>query len=269
MERIRLDIEYDGTNYCGWQRQNDELAIQQVIEDAIHGIQGGKCTVEGSGRTDAGVHAINQVAHFDSICTIPADKWKFVLNNVLPDDVRIIDSTRVTDDWHARFWVCDKTYKYVFYNSRVNTAIKRNYSFFVPYRLNEAVMNEALKDLIGTHDFDAFMSRKTQKENTVRTIYEAYLQRQGNELHLYVKGSGFLHNMVRTIAGTLVDIGRGHLPKDIFKRAIEEKDRVILGITADAGGLFLYNVNYFASFEEKVKARQQMENIYRQAEKDY
>lgn len=254
MERIRLDIEYDGSNYCGWQRQKEELAIQQVIEEAIDGIQGGNCTVEGSGRTDAGVHALNQVAHFDSTCTIPAGSWRFVLNNILPPDIRIVGSSAVQKEWHARFWAKDKTYKYVFYNSRVNTAIKRNYSFFVPYRLDENRMKRALKDLVGEHDFDAFMSRKTTKENTVRTIYSAKLERSGNELYLYIKGNGFLHNMVRTIAGTLVDIGRGHLPEDTFKRAIDTRDRIILGITADAGGLFLCEVNYYGSLEEKVQA---------------
>lgn len=254
MERIRLDIEYDGTNYCGWQRQKKDIAIQQVIEEAINKIQGGVCTVEGSGRTDAGVHALNQVAHFDSTCTIPADSWRFVLNNILPPDIRIVKSTAVQKDWHARFWAKDKTYKYVFHNSRVNTAIKRNYSFFVPYRLDEEKMKRALNDLLGEHDFNAFMSRKSDKENTVRTIYSVSLERHGDELHLYIKGNGFLHNMVRTIAGTLIDIGRGQLGEDTFKRAIETKDRVILGITADAGGLFLCEVNYFDSLGEKIKA---------------
>lgn len=249
-----MDIEYDGTNYCGWQRQKEDITIQQVIEEAIDKIQGGTCTLEGSGRTDAGVHAINQVAHFDSICTIPPDSWRFVLNNILPPDIRIVKSTAVQNDWHARFWAKDKTYKYVFYNSRVNTAIKRNYSFFVPYRLDEDRMKRALNDLIGEHDFNAFMSRKSDKENTVRTIYETRLERHGDEFHLYIKGNGFLHNMVRTIAGTLVDIGRGQLGIDTFKRAIETKDRVILGITADAGGLFLWEVNYYDTLEEKIKA---------------
>ncbi|MBQ5849508.1 MAG: tRNA pseudouridine(38-40) synthase TruA [Lachnospiraceae bacterium] len=254
MERIRLDIEYDGTAYCGWQRQKDNVTIQQVIEEAIDKVQGGACVVEGSGRTDAGVHALNQVAHFDSVCTIPQESWKFVLNNILPSDVRIKQSTGVQDNWHARFWAKDKTYKYVFYNNRVNTAIKRNYSFFVPYRLDEEKMKFALLDLIGEHDFNAFMSRKSDKENTVRTVYSAYLKREGDELHLYIKGNGFLHNMVRTIAGTLVDIGRGQLPEDTFKRAIETGDRVILGITADAGGLFLCSVSYFDTLEEKIRA---------------
>ena len=116
-------------------------------------------------------------------------------------------------------------------------------------------MKRALEDLIGEHDFDAFMSRKSQKENTVRTIYSARLERSRDELYLYVTGSGFLHNMVRTIAGTLVDIGRGQLSEDTFKKAIENKDRIILGITADAGGLFLHHVNYFNSMEEKQRAR--------------
>lgn len=252
MGRIRLDIEYDGTAYCGWQRQKEELGIQQVIEEAIDSIQGGSCTVEGSGRTDAGVHAINQVAHFDSTCTVPADSWKFVLNNILPPDIRILRSSSVSDEWHARYWAKNKTYKYVFYNSRVNTALKRNFSFFVPYRLDEEKMKRALMDLIGEHDFDPFMSRKSQKENTVRTIYFANLERHGDELHLYINGSGFLHNMVRTIAGTLVDIGRGHLSEDTFKKSIETGNRIMLGITASAGGLFLYEVNYYETLEEKI-----------------
>lgn len=256
MQRIRLDIEYDGTNYCGWQRQEEVITIQQVIEDAIDEIQGGKCVVEGSGRTDAGVHALNQVAHFDSVSTIPPHKWRIVINNLLPPDVRIRESSLVKNDWHARYLTRDKTYKYVIYNNRVDSPIRRNYSFFVPYKLDEELMKSALEDLIGEHDFNGFMSRKSDKKNTVRTIYEARLERIGDELHLYIKGNGFLHNMVRTIAGTLVDIGRGQLKGDAFARAIQQKDRVVLGITADAGGLFLCEVNYYNSMEEKNKLRE-------------
>ena len=257
-QRIRLDIEYDGTNYCGWQRQDEELSIQQEIEEAIERTQGKFAVVEGSGRTDAGVHALNQVAHFDTASTIPPEKWRFVLNDVLPPDIRILKSSLANKDWHARFLVKEKTYKYVFYNSRVNTAIKRNYSFFVPYLLDDDKMITALKDLIGKHDFKAFMSAKSQKENTVRVIYKTELKRNGDELHLFVTGSGFLHNMVRTIAGTLIDIGRGQLPVNAYKTAIETKDRNALGITADAGGLFLYGVTYFDTKEEKDEFRKSL-----------
>lgn len=252
MERIALKVEYDGTNYCGWQRQPKDITVQEVIEDAISKIQKQETIIYGSGRTDAGVHAYGQVAHFDSVVSIPADRWKMVLNDNLPEDIRIVSSVKVDDEFHARYLAKDKTYKYVIYNSRVNTAINRNYSWFVPYKLDIDKMKHALTYLIGEHDFFAFMSTKSSIENTVREIYEARLVKENQYFTLYIRGNGFLHNMVRIIAGTLVDIGRGKLPVDAFKTAIESRNRDDLGDTAKAQGLFLMEVTYFENLEEKL-----------------
>ncbi len=255
MERILLNIEYDGTAYSGWQRQNNALSIQEVIEDVITKVQGEKTVIEASGRTDAGVHAINQCAHFDSLITIKPEKWKEVINNFLPRDIRIMSSKKVVDDFHARYWVKDKTYKYVIYNSRSEKAIGRNYHSIVTYTLDKGKMERALKTIEGTHDFYAYKSAKSEVDSTVRTVFSATMECEGDFIYIFVKGSGFLHNMVRNIAGTLIDIGRGRLNEDAFVKAIETKDRNCLGDTAKPQGLFLLKVNYFNSFQEKLESQ--------------
>lgn len=250
--RILLTIEYDGTAYAGWQRQENALSIQQVLEEAVSRIQGANTVLYASGRTDAGVHALCQCAHFDCICTIPPDKWRVVLNNLLPDDIRIRESRKVAPDFHARYWVRDKTYQYIIYNHRVASAIKRHHTGFVPYILDQSAMERAVSVLVGTHDFAAFMATHGGQEDTVRTVYAAGLEKRGDELFFFIRGNGFLRNMVRIIVGTLIDIGRGRLQPDVFAQAYEKKDRRLLGDTAPASGLYLQQVRYYSCREEKI-----------------
>lgn len=242
--RVLLTIEYDGTNYVGWQRQDNGLAIQQVVEETVAQAQG-QSVLFASGRTDAGVHAWGQKAHFDSRCTLPPEKWAFFLNDRLPEDIRIVKSEGVDRDFHARYWAKDKTYEYVIHHSRVSSAIRRNHCCFVPYELDFCAMKAAAGLLTGEHDFGAFASTRSNKQITVRKIHEVGFSQEGETIRFVVRGNGFLHNMVRIMAGSIVDIGRGRIAPDAFVRAFASRDRNELGCTAPARGLFLKDVTFY------------------------
>lgn len=253
MKRILLTIEYEGTGYNGWQRQIAGLGIQQVIEDAIATAQG-ETVLFGSGRTDAGVHAYGQKAHFDCTCSIPESKWKFYLNNILPDDIRIVESQQVEDNFHARYWAKEKTYEYHIYNNNVSSAIRRNQSFFVPSKLDFEKMKQASRLFLGEHDFLAFMStRADERENTFRKISDVELIKEGKDIIFSVTGNGFLHNMVRIMAGTLIYIGCGKREIGDIEKAYQTLQRECLGCTAAASGLFLKDVRFYDSFEQKME----------------
>lgn len=242
--RIRLTIEYDGTAYAGWQRQENALAVQQVIEDALSKLTQAKVVLSGASRTDAGVHALGQVAHFDTESRIPADKYAFALNTMLPPDVRIRRSEAVPDSFHARFSTVGKTYRYQITAAPHAGALTRNTHAHVSYPLDVPLMAEEARSLIGTHDFAAFAASGSVVKDTVRTLYDTKLYRSGDEINLFVTGKGFLYNMVRIIAGTLIYVGIGKLEPGAFTRAIASKDRLDLGITAPAHGLTLMEVYY-------------------------
>lgn len=242
--RIKLTIEYDGTAYAGWQRQKNALAVQQVVEDALTKLTKTKVVISGASRTDAGVHAIGQIAHFDTESRIPADKYCYALNTMLPTDIRISASEEVSEDFHARFSTAGKLYRYQILSAHHAGAFTRNTHAHVIYPLNDALMAEELKSLIGEHDFAAFAASGSIVKDTVRTIYTADLYRRGNTVTLFVSGNGFLYNMVRIIAGTLISIGTGKLEPGAFRRAIEGKSRLDLGVTAPAHGLTLMEVFY-------------------------
>lgn len=243
MSRILLTVEYDGTAYAGWQRQTNGLAVQQVLEEALSAACGRSVTVTGSSRTDAGVHARMQMAHFDTDATIPADKYPFVLNNLLPPDIRVQAGQAVPEEFHARFLTSGKTYTYRILNSRHASALMRN-CWHVPVPLDTALMREALAALPGTHDFAAFQASGGTARTTVRTISRAELQADGPLLSIVVSGNAFLYNMVRIIAGTAVEAGLEKLPPDSFSRAFQSLSRLDLGMTAPAGGLELTEVRY-------------------------
>lgn len=242
--RVALLIEYDGTNYCGWQIQRNGVSVQQKLEEALQEALGVKTPVHGSGRTDAGVHALGQVAHFDADTDIPADKFFYVLNTLLPDDIRIKRSYETTDDFHARFGAKGKRYRYVIHNARAKGAVNRLYSMFVPVPLNVQRMQEAAKYIEGTHDFTAFCAAGTDIKGTVRTVDKVQLTRDGEYIYVDVTGSGFLYNMVRIITGTLIAVGKGKMEPKQVKEAIDQKDRKLAGATAQAQGLFLMEVYY-------------------------
>ncbi len=237
-------IEYDGTNYAGWQRQANALAVQQVIEEALHRLTGERVTLHGASRTDAGVHALGQSAHFDTESRIPGEKFSYALNALLPRDIRIRGSADTSDDFHARFSTQGKRYRYLFYDAPHAGALNRNTHAHSIYPLNEGMMRAEAEALIGTHDFSAFAASGSVVRDTVRTIWRADVDRDGNDVRLIVEGNGFLYNMVRIIAGTLRDIGSGKLEPGALARAIDTGNRLDLGVTAPAHGLTLMEVFY-------------------------
>ena len=239
-----MTVEYDGTNYAGWQRQANALAVQQVVEEALTKLTQTPVTITGASRTDAGVHALGQTVHFDTESRIPAEKFAYALNTMLPADVRIRKSEDIDDDFHARFSTRGKSYRYLIYQNAHAGALNRNTHAHVIYPLDDDLMRTEAQALVGTHDFAAFAASGSVVKDTVRTIYAVRLERRGDELELTVEGNGFLYNMVRIIAGTLISIGTGKLEPGAFARAIETGDRLALGVTAPAHGLTLMEVFY-------------------------
>ncbi len=242
--RIRLTVEYDGTAYAGWQRQLNAVSVQQRLEEALSKLTGEAVTVAGASRTDAGVHALGQVAHFDTVSRIPGEKFSFALNTMLPPDIRVSASREAPPDFHARFDARGKLYRYLIHNHAHAPAIGRNTHAHVAYPLDEFLMHEEAQGAVGTHDFAAFAASGSIVKDTVRTVYEARVLRNENELELLVRGSGFLYNMVRILAGTLIGVGGGKLAPGAVSRAIESKNRLDLGVTAPACGLTLMRVYY-------------------------
>lgn len=244
MKRILLTVEYDGTNYAGWQRQINGLAVQQVLEEALQKATRERIVVTGASRTDAGVHALGQAVHFDTESRIPPEKYPFVLNTMLPRDVRIHSGREVPEGFHARFMTCGKRYTYRIVNSRHASAIRRNTHVHVPLPLDLAPMQEAARQLLGTHDYAAFQAAGGTAKTTIRTITQAELVQSGDEIILTVEGDAFLYNMVRIIAGTLIEIGLGRRTVNAFSEAYETLDRLSLGVTAPPQGLELTKVYY-------------------------
>ena len=244
MRRIHLTVEYDGTNYAGWQRQANAMTVQEKLEIALKKLTGEIIGVSGASRTDAGVHAMGQSAHFDTESRIPADKFSYALNTMLPPDIRVVHSEEVSSEFHSRFSTKGKRYRYLFHAAPHACAIGRNTHAHVIYPLDEALMHREAQDLVGEHDFAAFAASGSVVKDTVRTVYRCDVTREGNEIKLIVEGNGFLYNMVRIIAGTLIGVGSGNIAPGAFRRAIESKNRLDLGVTAPAHGLTLMEVFY-------------------------
>lgn len=244
MKRVLLSVEYDGTNYAGWQRQSNGIAVQQVMEEALTKACGHAVCATGSSRTDAGVHALAQKVHFDTDCSIPPEKFPFVLNTMLPPDVRVHSGMEVPSDFHARFLSSGKTYTYRFLNSRHGSALYRNLCWHIPVPLDSSLMSASLPSLIGEHDFSAFQASGGTAKTTVRSLSLASLSVNDDWLTLTVSGNAFLYNMVRIIAGTLVEIGLRRLDPESFSRALESGNRLDLGMTAPPQGLELTEVRY-------------------------
>ncbi len=243
MRNIKLTIQYNGQNYCGWQKQNDSLGIQGTIEKAIYDITKEKVKIIGSGRTDAGVHALGQVANFNTDCDIPIEKIPNALNSKLPKDISIIAAEEKDIDFHSRYCAKGKRYRYIIYNNSYRTPIYNNISYFVKYDLDIEKMKKEAKALVGTYDFKGFMSSGSSVKDTVRTIYDIQIFNQDDLTIIEVEGNGFLYNMVRILVGTLVDIGRGRIETDMLS-IIKSKSRSMAGHTAPAHGLFLKKVDY-------------------------
>lgn len=244
MGRILLYIEYDGTEYAGWQRQENALSVQQVVEECLAKLTGETIAITGAGRTDAGVHAAFQAAHFDTDSKIPPDRFAYALNFILPPSIRIKKSIVVACDFHARYSAAAKWYRYTVYNHPHASALNRRTNYHVRDPLDIETMNDAAKDMIGTHDFAAFAASGAAQKTTVRTIYDARTAADGDYAYIDIKGSGFLYNMVRIFAGTLIEIGRHRMGADTIQKMITSCDRLAGGPTAPARGLTLMKVYY-------------------------
>lgn len=243
MRNLKLTIQYDGTKYCGWQKQPNSSGIQGTIEYAIYEITREKVNIIGSGRTDAGVHALGQVANFKTNSNIPAARIPDALNAKLPKDISIIDCQEVSDDFHSRYSATGKIYRYLIYNKPYRSPLYKDISYHVRYDLDIQKMRVEAQSLLGTHEFKGFMSSGSSVKDTVRTIHNISIEESGDLIVLEVEGNGFLYNMVRILVGTLVDIGRGRIDKPL-EEIIASQDRGEAGHTAPAHGLFLKKVHY-------------------------
>ncbi|MDO4977743.1 MAG: tRNA pseudouridine(38-40) synthase TruA [Eubacteriales bacterium] len=244
MKRYRLRVAYDGSNYHGWQEQNNGITIEQVLNETLSKVLKEEITVIGASRTDAGVHAYGNVAVFDSETRIPAEKICYAVNPFLPADIRIMKSEEVEDDFHPRFVDSRKTYEYHIHNSRIPFPTNRLYSHQVIVPLDVEAMQEAGKYMVGTHDFKCFCAAKAQVKTTVRTVNDVRVRKNGDEIIVEVQGEGFLYNMVRIITGTLIKVGLHAYPPEHVKEIIASKDRAQAGETVPAKGLFLQQIEY-------------------------
>lgn len=244
LRRIMLVISYDGTNYCGWQVQPNGISVQTVLQAAIEDLVGEKINLTGASRTDSGVHALGQVAVFDTHMGIAQERFAMALNQRLPRDIAIQASVEVPLSFHPRYQKTSKTYEYKILNARKPQPLCRLYSYFVPQRLNLSAMETAAGYLCGTHDFKNFASTKSNVKDTVRTVYALTLHKEGDMITLRITGDGFLYNMVRIIAGALLKVGFGQKPPEFVKQVLESEQRVIPGPTAPAHGLTLMEIRY-------------------------
>lgn len=244
MKRIRLIIEYDGTAYVGWQTQPNGPAIQQFIEEALEKVTKERCVLHASGRTDSGVHALAQVAHFDTHARMPADKYAFALNTLLPRDIRIRYADEAPPAFHARFDAERKHYRYTIQLGAHARAFLRHTALHVYDPLDIPQLQSVAAVVLGEHDFRAFMASGSRLQHTIRTIYRSEWSLIGNMLYYDVEGNGFLYNMVRILVGTMLDIGKGLLPPACLTAALRSGIRSDAGPTAPAHGLMLMRIWY-------------------------
>ena len=232
-KRIGLVVAYDGTNYCGWQTQPNGVTVQGILNETLSELLGEKIETIGASRTDAGVHALGNVAVFDTETRIPGEKISYALNQRLPEDIRIQLSEEVEPDFHPRYCDSEKTYEYRILNRRFPVPTERLYSYFYHYKLDVEKMREATSYLIGRHDFASFCGAKAQVKTT------------GDMVTIRVSGEGFLYNMVRIIAGTLIEVGNGQYPPEKVRDILKACDREAAGSTAPAQGLTLMGIEFF------------------------
>ncbi len=243
-KRVRLKIAYDGTAYHGWQIQEDQTTVEGVLTAAVREVTGEQSEIIGASRTDAGVHALGNIAVFDTDSPIPPDKFYMVLNRLLPDDISVVSSDEVASDWHPRKQECRKTYEYRIYMAPVRIPVKRLYAHYTYNELDTEAMNRAAGNFAGEHDFTAFCAAGSQAVTFTRTIYDCSVRREGMEAVISVTGSGFLYNMVRIIAGTLMDVGLGRKQPEQIPGIIDSLDRRQAGPTLPACGLTLIGYEY-------------------------
>ena len=244
MRNIKLTIEYDGKDFNGWQKQPNKLNIQGTIEQAIKCVTGEDVELNASGRTDAGVHALGQVANFKTNSKIPIEKFAIAINSRLKKSIVIKKAEEVDERFHSRLNCKKKTYRYIINNSEEGSAIYRNLETHIPQKLDVSKMEQAIKYFEGEHDFKAFKASGTSSKSSVRTIYEAKIYQKGEKIFIELTGNGFLYNMVRIIVGTLVDVGLGKISPEDIPQIIDEGKRENAGKTLPPNGLYLLNVMY-------------------------
>ncbi len=244
MKKYKITIQYDGGNYHGWQVQKNAVTVQETLEHALHSLTGETIRVKGAGRTDAGVHALSYPVTFFSDMTIPADKLKFALNSRLPEDIVCLESAECSPDFDAADSAKAKTYIYRIYNSECTNAFERGYSWHIKEPLDIERMKKASAAFLGEHDFIGFCSAGFTVKTTVRTIYALDITTNGQVIEISVTGNGFLYNMVRIMAGTLMFAGIGKINPSDMAAIIASGDRRQAGITAPPQGLFLKQVYY-------------------------
>lgn len=247
MVRYKAIIAYDGTNFNGFQKQPNGRTVQEEVEKTLQKMANGKeITVFGSGRTDAGVHAIGQVIHFDYPEERPLERMRFALDTQSPEDIAVRQVEIVSEEFHARYLVKEKTYQFRVDIGKPRSPFRRHYASYYPYPLDLGKIQRALPDLLGTHDFTSFCASGSSIEDKVRTIYEAKMEvkETKDELLFTFRGNGFLYKMIRILVGTLLKIGNGRLPEDSIPAIIAKKDRNAAGPTAHPEGLYLYEVKY-------------------------
>mgnify|MGYP002569949262 CR=1 FL=1 len=242
--RIAMLVEYEGTAYAGWQRQKNAVTVQQKLEEALLSLGKGPIAVCGAGRTDSGVHARGQCAHFDIESTIPAHKFSFILNAKLPRDIRVKKSWQAPEGFHCRFSAKGKRYVYFIDNEPHASALWGRFSMHVPEKLDIDSMRLAAEQIKGTHDFAAFCAAGSSVKTTVRTIFRLDVEKHEEQIKITVEGNGFLYNMVRIIAGTLIEVGKGKKTPAQVADIIAGAKRKEAGMTAEAKGLIMDEVFY-------------------------
>lgn len=261
MKRIMLIVAYEGTAYHGWQLQPNGITVEQVLNEALSGLLGEKITVTGASRTDAGVHALGNAAVFDTNSRIPAEKICYALNQRLPDDIVVQESFAVAPDFHPRRCESVKTYEYRILNRRFPLPALRRDTYFYYHPLDISRMSQAASCLIGEHDFKSFCSVHTQAEDTVREIFSCTVEKNGEIIVIRVAGSGFLYNMVRIIAGTLIEVGLGARSPKEMPAILAARNRAAAGATAPACGLTMMGIAFKESPAKKMLTAGSLCNI--------
>ena len=244
MKRFKLVVAYDGTHYCGWQSQPNGVTVEGVLNQKLSELLKEDIQVIGASRTDSGVHALGNVAVFDSETTIPGEKLSYALNQRLPKDIVVQHSCQVADDFHPRHCDSRKTYEYQIYNAQFENPLYSRYSHFVFIPLRIEVMQKAAEIIKGEHDFKSFCSSRGQQLTTVRTVYDLDVTKEGSMVKIRVSGNGFLYNMVRIIVGTLIKVGLGVYPPEYVQEILDAKDRTKAGPKVPAKGLKLIGIEY-------------------------
>jgi tRNA pseudouridine38-40 synthase len=244
MRNIRLLIEYDGTDYAGWQWQKNEKTIQETLLSAIEQVTQEKVKLYGASRTDAGVHAVGQVANFKTNSVIPSERLVYAINFYLPPDITVKKAADVAESFHAQYCAKSKIYRYTLFNNWIRTSLNRNICYICGFQLSMDKMVAAARYLTGTHDFTSFTTKAWGEKNRIRTIKRLDIKREGTNVYFTIEADGFLYNMVRTIVGTLLEIGRGKIVSEGIQDIVNAKNRKLSGPTVPAKGLCLMEVKY-------------------------